>query len=72
MQKPHTRTLKINAPAKKIISDFKETLRLKINKEGNSRIQSMLGKYDILIYRFALILQVMYLFQTHHKIRIFN
>lgn len=56
----HTRTLKINAEAKKIIGHFKETLRLKINKEGNSKIQSMLGKYDILIYRFALILQVMY------------
>lgn len=56
----YTRTLKINEPAKKVIAEFKEYLRLKINKEGNSKIQSMLGKYDILVYRFALILQVMY------------
>lgn len=54
-----TTTIKIGLEAKKVIGEFKEDLRVKCDN-SNDKISSMLGKFDIIIYRLALIMQAMY------------
>lgn len=51
-------TIDMTPEAKKIISDWKIKLTVHCNR-STDRVSSILGKYDIMIYRFALALQVM-------------